>query len=294
MTTYNISKLFEDFYVDYKPANSRGWYGIPCPFCLSDSKYKMGIRSEGVAYCWACGSHRFEEVIKFLTNKNWREIRLAYADETGLNYRDKYLLENSDIVRPIKLEMPNHIGPLDDRGKRYLTKRGFDPYELESLFKLQSTDHKSEINRRIVVPIVFEQRVCSWTARDITNSSPLRYLSAAKEKEIIPHKELLYNYDNIEGEHAVCVEGCFDVFRLKKAVATFGTSFTQAQINLLCAFNKVSLLYDSEEEARRRCDVLGDQLSGLGVVVECIYLKEGDPGSLSQNEADDLMKQLLS
>jgi len=252
----------------------------------------MGLRSEGIAYCWACSGHPFEEVIKLITNRDWRDIRLSYAEE--LDSRDKFLYEHSDIVRPVKLELPERTGPLDDYGKKYLEKRGFDPYELESLFGLQGTDHRSNIGRRIVVPIAFEQRVCSWTARDITNRSSLRYLSAAKEIEIVPHKNLLYNYDNILERHAICVEGCFDVFRLKKAVATFGTSFTQAQINLLCTFDKVSLLYDSEEEARRRCDALGDQLSGLGVDVDCIYLKgDNDPGDLPQNEADALVKSLI-
>lgn len=295
MTTYDIPRLLEDFYVDYKPANSRGWYGITCPYCLSDSKYKMGLRNEGIAYCWSCSGRPFDEVIKLITNQNWRDIRLAYADESGLDARDKYLLEHANIVRPVKLEMPDHIGPLDDLSKRYLSGRGLDPYELESIFKLQSTNHRSRINRRIVIPIIMESRTCSWTARDITNRSPLRYISCAKEQEIIPHKNLLYNYDNIQGDEVICVEGCFDVFKLKReTVATFGTSFTQGQINLLGSFRKVNLLYDSEDEARRRCDSLAEQLAGLGVEVSCIYLKgDNDPGDLSQADADALVKDIL-
>jgi hypothetical protein len=52
-------------------------------------------------------------------------------------------------------------------------------------------------------------------------------------------------------------------------------------------------LYDGEEEARRKCDHLGDQLAGMSCEVEAIYLKEGDPGELPQNEADDLIKDIM-
>ena len=62
---------------------------------------------------------------------------------------------------------------------------------------------------------------------------------------------------------------------------------------MLASFGRVTLLYDSGDDARRKCDMLGDQLAGLGCEVDAIYLKEGDPGDLSRDEAESLVKEIM-
>ena len=54
------------------------------------------------------------------------------------------------------------------------------------------------------------------------------------------------------------------------------------------------MLYDSSDDAQRAADNLGNQLSGLGVEVESIVLKEyKDPGEIPLDEARQLMKEIL-
>lgn len=293
MSRYDIDRLFQDYFVDYKPANSRGWYSVPCPYCSSDSKYKMGIRDQGIAYCWACGSHSFPEVIKILTGKFWRDIELEY--KTDLTARDLYLLEHGERPeKPKSVALPLGTGPLNDRARRYLQRRKFDPDTLAGLYKLQSTGIHGQHNFRIIIPIYFENQLVSYTGRDYTGQAELRYLSCKAEDEILNHKDLLYGFDQVLGDHVICVEGPADKWRMGlNSVATFGTGFKTNQINLLASFMKVTLLYDSEEEARRKCDHLGDQLAGMSCEVEAIYLKEGDPGELPQNEADSLIADIM-
>ena len=295
-TIYDIEKLLSDFQIDYKDMNSRGWWTITCPFCLSDSSYKLGVREEAKAYCWACGSHSFDSVVKILTNKDWFKIRLAYA--TDLSPRDLYLMKNSEgLARPEKLELPEGTGKLCDRAKKYLDSRGFIAEELEELYGLKSTGIYGHHNFRIVIPIFFENRLCSYTCRDYTGRVPkeLRYLSCEKDKEIYPHKELLYGFDQVPGSHVIAVEGCPDKWRMGvNSVALFGTSYTQDQVNLLASFEKVSILLDGEVEAQYKANKLGGELSGMGVEVENIFLKGmNDPGSMKQSDADQLVKEIM-
>jgi len=292
-TQYDITQFLEDFSIDYKDMNSRGFISITCPFCLSDGKMKMGLRSDAVAYCWACSGHSFESVVKLIANQDWRKIRLNYATE--LDPRDKYLLDNSNNVKPEKLELPEGTGPLCDRAKKYLDDRGFIAEELGELYGLKGTGTHGPANFRVIIPIYFEGRLCSWTGRDYTGKSSLRYLSCAQDRELYPHKELLYGFDQVPGSHVIAVEGCPDKWRLGvNSVALFGTSYTQNQVNLLASFDKVSILFDGEVEAQYKANKLGGELSGMGVEVENIFLKGiNDPGSMKQSDANKLIKEIM-
>jgi hypothetical protein len=274
--------------------NSRGYIPVICPMC-DDHKFKGGFNSAGGFYsCWSCGHTSLHKIIPILTNETWNNIELKYKDE--LNARDLYLLKHSERqIRPAQLKLPDHTGPLHAQARRYLEARNFDSYELEELYKLQATNHRGEYNFRIIIPIYFEDKLVSYTSRDYTGRAELRYFSCRSELEIINHKDLLYGYDLVPTSHVIGVEGPVDKWAMGlDAIATFGTGFKQNQINLLGSFEWVTLLYDASDDARRKCDMLGDNLAGLGVKVDCIYLKEGDPGSLKPDERKSLIKDIMT
>jgi len=290
---YNFQRLLEDYGIDHKSMNNRGYIPIQCPFCGGNT-YRGGLNPvKGFYSCWFCGFHGLNEVIPLLTYRQWHEIELQYKDT--LNQRDLYLLKNSDpIERPTQLKLPDRTEALNTRARKYLEARGFDSYELERLYDLQSTDHLGDYNFRIIIPIYFKNVLVSFTSRDYTGRSELRYYSCKNTDEIINHKDLLYGYDLVPTDHVIACEGPFDKFSLGiHAVATFGTGFKTSQINLLSTFRKITLIYDAEPDARRKCDILGDRLSGLGCEVDCIYLKEGDPGSLKRDEARQIVKEIM-
>jgi hypothetical protein len=289
---YDFEKLLDDYGIDYKPKNSRGYTSIQCPMC-GGSKHHGGFHENGFYVCWKCDCRNLYQIIKILTGKFWRDIELEY--KTDLTARDLYLLEHGERQeKPKSVVLPMGTGPLNDRARRYLERRKFDPDNLAELYKLQSTGIHGQYNFRIIMPIYFKNQLVSYTGRDYTGQAELRYLSCKAEDEILNHKDLLYGFDQVPGDHVICVEGPADKWRMGlSAVATFGTGFKTNQINLLASFMKVTLLYDGEEEARRKCDHLGDQLAGMSCEVEAIYLKEGDPGELPQNEADDLVKDIM-
>jgi DNA primase len=181
-----------------------------------------------------------------------------------------------------------------DRGKDYLKSRGFVPEAIIQEYGLVITGPTGDYKFRIIIPIYQHGKLVSYQGRDYTGLSPIRYKACARENEIVHHKHLLYDADRVRGDHVIVVEGIFDAWRLKKnTVCTFGTGFTQQQVNLLSKWGKISILYDGEPEAQKHAEKLGEQLSGLGSEVELILLKEGDPADLSQNEADSLSKEIL-
>jgi len=88
------------------------------------------------------------------------------------------------------------------------------------------------------------------------------------------------------------VEGIFDAWRLGPgAVATFGTTVTAAQINVLVGLQKQAvLLFDNEQEAQQKAKELQAALQLLGCRAERIELPEAvkDPGELSPEAVQKL------
>ena len=196
MTTYDIDRLFQDYFVDYKPANSREWYSIPCPYCSSDSKYKMGIRDQGIAYCWACGSHSFPEVIKILTGQFWHDIRDQYQTDI---IETSAIRQERKIQKPSSLSLPTGTGPLNERARIYLKNRGFNPDILAELYGLQSTGMYGNFNFRIIIPIYFNKQLQDLVIEKFSKSLfKNAFLAIGKKESLIfcAHAELFSVIDD--------------------------------------------------------------------------------------------------
>lgn len=289
----NWEQFCEEHGIDYKPCNSRGYTQINCIFC-GNNNYKGGLHQDNYYVCFVCGYHSINETVKFLTGENWYSIQVKYKN--NLTTRDLYLLENSEQTeRTQKVVFPEKLIPLTDKAKKYLSGRGFDPYLLEEKYKIKSTTEIGAHCHRIYIPIIQDNKEISWTTRDVTNKSEQRYLSCPEKDEVIPHKKTLYNLDNCNLSHIVLVEGITDCWKLgDNSAACFGIKYTQAQVNVLSTFSKISILFDDEIIAQKQADNLGNILSGLGVEVETIKLGTGDdPGEMPLDEARQLMKEIL-
>jgi hypothetical protein len=285
---YNYEQFLHDHGINFDPQNSRGYLSLQCPFC-SDSGKHMGLHSEkSSGYCWKCGGHPIDTVVKIMTGEDWWKIKNQY--EIGI-IPGKEIVPGSDC-----LVLPYGIAPLSFEQIEYLKRRKFDPDMLIRKYKILGTKHIGDYNFRIIIPIIYNGRPVSYLGRDYTELSPIRYKVCEIKDEVIHHKHILYNMDNCPGEHAVVVEGCTDVWRLGDgSIATMGTGWTTRQVNLLAKrYKRITLLFDAGADAVARAENLGNNLSGVGLDVEIISLREGDPGSLPQNEADDIMKHIIN
>lgn len=299
---YDYIKFFRDYGIpfDAEIAQGRGFIAFPCPYCRGEShkntSYYGAIHNQYNYFrCWKCGKKPLKEVFYLLTGQNWEEISQNYKADYDI--RDIYILKNTEETRkspPALLSLPSEARELGDREKAYLESRGFEPEAIIKRYGLVSTGFTGEYKFRIIIPIYWGGRLVSYQGRDYTGLSNLRYKACSKEKEIIHHKHILYGGENTQGEHIICVEGIIDKWKMgEKAVATFGTGYTKQQLVLLSRYKKVSVLFDGEPEANKHAENLANSLAGLNVDVEIVYLKSGDPGDLSIEEAGELAREIL-
>ncbi|MCP4648749.1 MAG: hypothetical protein GY853_01535 [PVC group bacterium] len=297
---YDFPRIFNDYDVQYSGPNSRGYYEVQCPFpnCGSSSGKKIGaIHPEKFGFfCFKCHYHPLNEAMLHLVGENWLDVHLNYKLE--LNVRDHLLKQHKprEAARTSLILPKGQEEPLNKKAFQYLYGRGFDPNRLIEKYKVYSTGHLGDYKFRIIIPIYFKNKLVSFQGRGYTDQTDLRYKSCSKKDEVVHYKNIVYGIDSVPGDHCIVVEGIFDKWRLgDHSVCTFGISYTDRQVLLLAnRFKKVTILFDTEKQAKAQAFRLGSELSGLGVGVNIISL-DGveDPGDFSQLEADRFVKKIF-
>ena len=164
--------------------------------------------------------------------------------------------------------------------------------DLIKKFEIHTGGFVGDFALRIVIPIIMNRELVSYTGRDITDKASLRYKNAKIEESKIPVKRCTYNIDSVR-DVAIYVEGPTDVWRGGDGfVCTFGTKFTSDHVSSAIGLKKAFVLYDAEDQAQEQAEKLCHCLSAVVPSVEKIILSDGDPGSMTDQEINELRRDI--
>ena len=300
MSKFNSEKFFQDHQIPFYPAGTKnvpkGHIGINCPFC-GDQSHHLIFNLEGwFCKCWRCGKKNVNQVVSVLLKIPYREaeaVSKQYKDSSGPTVRNVFERKRGSD----KVKFPSGCGPLLNSHLSYLSKRNFDPYEIQSKWGILGTNHLDFTYRhRIIIPIYYHHKLVSFHSRDITGLQEPKYVAAKPDNEVILHKNLLYGFDYVSKNSIVVVEGPTDVWRLGYgSVCTFGTQWTVAQASILIEyFNKIFIIFDKDEPGQKGGLSLYGYLKGFGKDVQLLQLEsDEDPGSMNNSDARYLMEKYL-
>ena len=294
---FDAARFLTDHVIDNTTEGNHarpGWVQIHCPFCPGgDGNYHLGLNLLSGEYgnCWRCGGHSMPSIIQALLH-----VPHGKAVEIFKQYSGRSVIRrpgNKPIFAKSVL-LPIGAGPMTERHRRYLDSRGLDPEYLERTFGLRGTGPVGDYRLRIVAPVYLNGKLISYTGRDITGQSKQRWKGCAKENEVYPHKQSLYAIDLAKGDRCVVVEGPSDVWRLGPgAVGAFGINMRPEQLRLLSdRFKTVFFCFDAEAFAQKQGEKMVGVLTAAGAKCNIIRLEDGDPGGLTQAEADNLMREI--
>jgi hypothetical protein len=306
----NIIQLYQDFGIPYQTEGHKhcrpGWVNIECPLCIGEHEgLHLGFNLEGNYYsCYRCGGNSIYKVLSALLKiNNYEELKAI------IKRYDTVTLKKEPIVkiRAKAFRLPSNCEPLQANHRHYLEKRNFDPDYLEKTWGLLGTgvysklstgdggkEHLVDYKFRIVIPFIWEGKQVSFDSRDITGKDPGRYRTCPKDRELIPHKSILYGKQEKWKETAICVEGPTDVWRLgTNAFAVSGIKYTPKQVRCIASsFKRVAVCFDDDPQAKVQASKIVAELKFRGVDAFRVDI-EDDPGSMKQEDADYLVKQLL-
>lgn len=298
----NIIQLYKDFNVPFATEGHKhcreGWVNTTCPFCTGNPGMHLGYNMADDFYvCWRCGWKATHKALALLIHVSEKE-----AKEIARKYGGKSHVKSAVTVRvgQKKFRLPPSTAPMNDRHKRYLTKRKFDPEVIEKIWDVQGTGPISlmdgmSFSHRLVIPIYWEDRIVSFQTRDITAKHSLRYITCPEQREIIKHKHIFYQaIPTKDSDACICVEGVTDAWRFGYgAIATFGIKYTKYQVREISKrFKKVFVVFDDDPQAIKQSEKLTAELILRGVDAYSIKI-QGDPGDMAQIDADTLKKELL-
>lgn len=298
----NIIQLYKDFNVPFATEGHKhcreGWVNTTCPFCTGNPGMHLGYNMADDFYvCWRCGWKATHKALALLIHVSDKE-----AKEIARKYGGKSHVKSAVTVRvgQKKFRLPPSTAPMNDRHKRYLTKRKFDPEVIEKIWDVQGTGPISlmdgiSFSHRLVIPIYWENRIVSFQTRDITAKHSLRYITCPEQRERIKHKHIFYQaIPTKDSDACICVEGVTDAWRFGYgAIATFGIKYTKYQVREISKrFKKVFVVFDDDPQAIKQSEKLTAELILRGVDAYSIKI-QGDPGDMAQTDADTLKKELL-
>lgn len=294
----NFERLFKDYKIDYSTKVNRNWVNTRCCFC-GGSSYKLGFNpQEDYCACFACGGHDLYDALSRLLNVPKNQLKELLSNYAGRVNVTKEL--NHKIIN--KLELPTNEFTKAER--KYLESRGFDPDYLHDKYKIVGGGIVGKWKHRIIIPILLNGKVVSWTGRSILSKERLieleipRYKNLAIDDSIIDPKSTLFNLDNCDKDSVILTEGAFDVLRLgDDCVCSFGTELSQTQVGIIKdSFKKVYIMFDNEKEAQKKARKFGLELSVMGVDVEVVDAYSdydvNDGAELSENQVKEIKKEL--
>lgn len=307
----DIESLYRDYNIDFVTAGDHkharaGWVNVECPFCTGNPGYHLGYDLNGDKFvCWRCGGKNAVYAISHILNVEYtkaRKIIQDYGSIAGLRMEDKPKTK----IRTKAFKLPSNVGQLEERHRKYLEKRGFDPDYLVKEWEIQATGAFSvlksngkilQYKNRIIIPYIWEHEMVSFDSRiirDNIDKSVNKYFACPEERELINRKHILYGRQDKWGETGLCVEGAFDVWRLGfSAFAVSGIKYTAKQLRLMSKlFKRIPVIFDDDPQAIEQANKLVADLKFRGVDAFRVDIK-GDPASLSPEEAGYLVKSLL-
>jgi DNA primase len=173
------------------------------------------------------------------------------------------------------------------------------------LAKRNSGGHYDRLRGRVTFPISdVRGRVIGFGGRAVAGDAEPKYLNTP-ESPVFRKREAFYGFPRAlepirRAEHAVVVEGYFDLIALhragiEEAVATCGTALTPEHgHNLRRRTRRVVLLFDGDESGQRAAQRSLEVLLPLGLRVRAAVLPPGDdPDSFLAREGAEALRALI-
>ena len=275
-----------------------GWINLSCCWCTGNPGLHLGWNIEKeYFYCWRCGHHNTIKTLSKLSGLSYTQIKELIREFGG-----KPKIQSANITRTPRakgFQYPSGIDVLQEQHKKYLIKRNFDPEYLEREWALLGTGpianlDKRDYAHRIIAPIFWNDKVVTFQGRDISNKAKAKYKACPKDRELIHHKHILYGKQECWKETGICVEGITDVWRFgTSSFAVFGINYKIEQVKEMAKrFKKIVVIFDDDPQAIIQANKLVADLKIFGVSSWRFDI-QGDPGSMKQNDANHLIKEIM-
>ena len=301
-----IKKLVQESGLSYRVGPQS--FIFTCPRCNKNDKLYIR-KTDGVFRCWSCvDTDRFggapEFAFKELLNLTLTEIKkILYGDKIADLSQDFDISFEQDpdsfskpepetVDRPYEHQVLSHKHA--KKGLAYLEGRGIS-LEVAEFYDVQY----STIDRRVIFPVHYDNRLVGWQARTIEPTEFLVEGKIVKTQKILStanfpkDRTVMFESTLLESEHVVLCEGPVDAIKCHLVggnIATMGKGVETGQIERMLSVGptKKRLYINTDPDAINQAEKLAERFGGD---IQCflVELPKGfkDIGEMSLEEAKD-------
>lgn len=292
---FDAEKFLSDAGISFKTKGEnvpRDAVNICCFYCGDSGKrYHLVInKHKPFSACWVCGKYvPTVELVKDILKCSWADARkIVYGDKHILFGYDDEIFDRPKrakicrlpkYVRPV-LENVSKYDTIRENAKQYLFfKRNISVQRVEQ-FNL-CYGYGGEQAYRIVIPMYFGGQLMTYTGRDFTDRSGLRYKACETENCVLLPTEFLYGLDEFEGHKAIVVEGAFDrIVMGNGAMAASTNKLSPKQKSMLCNLDLEELVFVLDPDAFDKAEELAEYFRPVVNRVKAVQLVRDNPNSL--------------
>ena len=295
----NLKQFLEDNNIRFWESGknvSKNHINIRCRFC-GDSSNHFGINIYNLkCNCWKCGSHSFVDLIQILLNcKKKHAISIAKSIRKKNYYKTK-----PQYKWDRKLKFPKEATKkFPCLHLNYLKSRGLNPEKIIKQYNLYSCYLEGNYKYRIIIPIIENYKTVSFTSRDVSDESDIKYKTASPEESLIDPSQLLFNIDNASNSQDIAImEGPFDVFRFGDGgVSLLGVKLTDGRLRRFkdLFIRKLYICLDNDKTGIEAARKIKYRLQPFPNIEKCIIVKlqqHNDIGEMTFDEVQQLKYQL--
>lgn len=287
-------EILDDASISYREKGKNvgeGWIGVCCPFC-SDNNYHLGINLiHKTISCFKCGTSG--TIIKYLSEE-LNSFNKALQIIGNHIPKELKSFVGTHKERTIKVKLPEKANrKITKYHAGYLKSRGFEYQELLDLYNLHFVGPIGEFSNHIIIPIIHNYQLITFTSIDISDVTEIRYKHLSEEKSIIHAREWLFGIEHTNKNTCCLVEGIFDMMRIGPgAVCSFGAKVTSKQLSMLKNFNKVIICFDGDDPGRTNAEKIANDLAAFTDVEILNLPDEKDPDSLDKEDIEFIRNKI--
>lgn len=304
--------------LNLKPSGNKGWFIGQCPFCGTDGKFGVVFSDRTSSFnCFAgkCGEKgHISKVLKFIGRSDL--ISFQYNPDVVLKNGIKKDIKETELDLSVETkQLPRNFTRIYE--SEYLESRNFTKAHFQSYIIGTSTE--TRLDKYLIFVIIEDGECKGYVARSQKSKKWIDlYNTIAKEKDLKKHlrwinslntdfDRLFFGLDEIivgETKTVILVEGVTSKANVDgqlnlfsnnemKCLGTFGKTISQSKIQKLKnkGIENIILLYDPDavNNSKKYSNTLAKHFN-----VSVGFLKDKDPGDLSDKELKDILNNLQS
>ena len=270
---------------------------VKCPFCgEGDPSFHLGISViNGAYHCWRNPKHsgyNIDYLISKILRISKKDARSLISENSDLSFAKEKVKDDTKIwsfmdtfVEPYKYKKPYS----------YLRKRGFDDVELVcNRYNLKYCNY-GDWAGRLIIPIYDDtDSLVSFTARDVTGTSSIRYKTLESMYCKKDHRDLLFNSNmKATGKDLILVEGVMDAIKIEyisgsvNSWALMGLEMSFGKIDIIKKhahlFSRIFLMLDTDQPKIRSVSMAKELTNYIQYPVSSLFLPENvkDAGEMT-------------